>query len=331
MTGTTPHYVAMTGTAPQVGAALGTSIHSYGSQSSIFEYAPAGGMSVPASLGDDVSTVTGLDRSAGQSAAAAIQRTAGAHPNTAGRDPAPGAAGGFTCSAWWGQHVSADPAGRRPDQCAGRGVRLHPPAASLGLRHRAASGQGATIAVVLDGSLATMAADANRFFAAQHVPGLAAGQFTVNTGPGFAASCDGDADVPEEPLDVETAHIIAPAAKIVYVAADCTAATLGDNSQKGCWTPRPASSTSIWLTWPPSLTVSWKTQFSPATAAAWTQVFEQGTAEGIGFDFDSGDGGDLAGQGAGGGTRSPSPPRTRGPPRSAARPCRSVQAGAADR
>ena len=44
----------------------------------------------------------------------------------------------------------------------------------------------------------------------------------MNTGPGFAASCDGSSDLPEEPLDVETAHIIAPAAKVVYVAADCS-------------------------------------------------------------------------------------------------------------
>jgi subtilase family serine protease len=34
--------------------------------------------------------------------------------------------------------------------------------------------------------------------------------------------------------------------------------------------------------------------FTPATAAAWTKVFEQGAAEGIGFNFDSGDGGDLS-------------------------------------
>jgi subtilase family serine protease len=301
VTGTTPHYVAVTGTAPQVSAALDTSIHSWGNQSSIFEYAPASGMSVPASLGGDVSTVTGLDRSANQSAAAAIQRPAGALLNTAEPGTAPAAAAGFTCSTWWGQHVSAIPrAGGRtgaPDAVCGYTPQQLRSAYGIGPD----SGQGATIAIVLDGSLATMAADANRFFAAHHVPGLAAGQFTVDTGPGFAASCDGHADVPEEPLDVETAHIIAPAAKIVYVAADCTADTLADNGQQGLL---DAETRVVDQHLGDVATESYsvgETQFSPATAAAWTQVFEQGAAEGIGFDFDSGDGGDLAGQGAGGG------------------------------
>lgn len=302
VTGTTPHYVAVTGTAPQVSSALDTSIHAYGDQSVTSEYAPAGGMSVPASLGSDVTTVTGLDRSASQGEAAATQRTAGAHVDAAKPGAAPAAAGGFTCSNWWGQHVSAiPPAGGRtgaPDAVCGYTPQQLRSAYGIG----PGSGRGATIAIVLDGSLPTMAADADRFFAAHHVPGLAAGQFTVNTGPGFAASCDGQADTPEEPLDVETAHIIAPAAKIVYVAADCTANTLLDNGQQGLLDAETrVVDQHLGDVATESYSVS-ETQFSPATAAAWTQVFEQGAAEGIGFDFDSGDGGDLTGQGAGGGT-----------------------------
>ena len=304
VTGATSHYVAVTGTAPQVSAALDTSIHSYGDQSSIFEYAPAGGMSVPASLGNDVATVTGLDRSASQAAAAAAaaSRTVRADVNAARPGTALTAAGGFTCSNWWGQHVSAIPGadGRTsaPDAVCGYVPQQLRSAYGVGPD----SGRGATIAVVLDGSLSSMLADANRFFATHHVSGLAAGQFKVNAGPGFAASCHGDADVPEEPLDVETAHIIAPAAKIVYVAADCTANTLFDNGQQGLL---DAETRVVDQHLADVATESYsvtETQFSPATAAAWTQVLEQGAAEGIGFDFDSGDGGDNAGQGPGGGT-----------------------------
>jgi subtilase family serine protease len=150
----------------------------------------------------------------------------------------------------------------------------------------------------LDGSLATMQADANRFFAAHHLPGFAPGQFTVNTGPGLAASCAGSADVPEEPLDVETAHIMAPAAKVVYVAADCT----GLNQQQGLL---DAETRVVDQHLADVSTESYsvvENDFPPATAAAWTQVFEQGAAEGIGFNFDSGDGGNESGAGPGGST-----------------------------
>jgi subtilase family serine protease len=291
VTGRNPHYVAVTGTAPAVSAALDTSVHLYGFGSGPSDYAPASGMSVPASLRGDISTVTGLDGFTTQGTAAATRRTAGAPRRTA-------SAGGFDCSAWWGQHVSTIPAadGRTSAPDAVCGYTPQQLRSAYGVS--ADSGKGATVAVVLDGSLPSMRTDANRFFAAHHLPGFTAGQFTVNTGPGFAASCDGGADVPEEPLDVETAHIIAPAAKVVYVAADCTP----DNNQQGLL---DAETRIVDQHLADVATDSYsvaESQFSPATAAAWTQVFEQGAAEGIGFDFDSGDNGDLAGQGAGGGT-----------------------------
>jgi subtilase family serine protease len=160
------------------------------------------------------------------------------------------------------------------------------------------SGKGATIAIVLDGSLPAMRADANRFFAAHHLPGLSPGQFMVNKGPGFAGTCGGNADLPEEPLDVETVHTIAPAAKIVYVAANCTQ----DNNQTGLL---DAEARIVDQHLADVATESYsiaEDTFTPAVAAAWTTVFEQGAAEGIGFDFDSGDGGDLDGVGVNGGT-----------------------------
>ncbi|MGH3168196.1 MAG: S53 family peptidase [Trebonia sp.] len=315
VTGATAHYVAATGTAPKVSAALDTSVHAYGFGSVISAYAPVNGMSVPASLGDDVATVTGLDGYISQGPAAsadqaALDRTRTASAGTvsagtvsvgttsASTAKAPAAAGGFTCSAWWGQHVSAIPKadGRTsaPDGVCGYTPRQLRSAYGV----TPESGKGATIAVVLDGSLASMRADANRFFAAHHGPGFASGQFTVNTGPRFAASCGTYADLPEEALDVETAHIIAPAAKVVYVAADCTS----DSNQTGLL---DAETRIVDQHLADVATDSYsiaESQFSPATAAAWSLVFEQGAAEGIGFDFDSGDGGDLAGVGADGGT-----------------------------
>jgi subtilase family serine protease len=58
----TAHYVALTGTAPKLSSALDTSIHSYSNSSTgLTRYAPVSGISVPASVGADVTAVTGLD------------------------------------------------------------------------------------------------------------------------------------------------------------------------------------------------------------------------------------------------------------------------------
>ena len=300
----TAHYVALTGTAPRLSSALGTSIHAY-SQSAggpVAGYGPVRGISVPASIGADVTTVTGLDNysfSAGpadasaQRASAPAQRTA-APAAPAGLSASPWAS--FACSHWWGQHVSAIPKvkGRTSAPDAVCGYTPQQLRSAYGVS--AGSGKGATVAIVLDGSLPTMRADANRFFSGYHLPGYAAGQFTINTGPGFAASCGGFADLPEEPLDVETVHIIAPAAKVVYVAANCS-----DNSQLQQQNLLDAETRIVDQHLADVSTESYSIvengDFTAATAAAWTKVFEQGAAEGIGFNFDSGDGGDDDGAG----------------------------------
>lgn len=294
----TAHYVTLTGTAPKLSSALRTSIHAYSnSATGLTGYAPVRGTSVPASIGADVTTVTGLDAYSFASGSPDGRADNGAHRASSPAMPAasdPWAS--FACSHWWEQHVGSVPKadGRTsaPDAVCGytpRQLRL-----AYGVSAR--SGKGATIAIVLDGSLATMRADANRFFSHYHLPGFSPGQFTVNTGPGFAKSCGGSADVPEEPLDVETAHIIAPTAEVVYVAANCTGnpATQQQNllDAETRIVDQHLADVST-----ESYSILETGDFTPATAAAWTAVFKQGAAEGIGFNFDSGDGGDDGGAG----------------------------------
>ena len=290
----TAHYVALTGTAPKVSSALRTSIHAY-SQSAggpVTGYAPVSGISVPASIGADVTTVTGLDDesfSAGQSNRAAQQPSLRKAPTRP--DSSPWAS--FACSHWWGQHSSSIPKadGRTSAPDAVCGYTPQQLRSAYGVS--AGSGKGATIAIVLDGSLPTMLADANRFFRGYHLAGYASGQFSVNTGPGFAASCDGSSDLPEEPLDVETVHIIAPAAKVVYVAANCS----GNQQQDLLDAETRIVDQHLADVSTESYSIVENGDFTPATAAAWTAVLKQGAAEGIGFNFDSGDGGDDAGAG----------------------------------
>jgi subtilase family serine protease len=284
VTSATAHYVAVTAAAPRLSSALDTSIHSF-SNSGAAGYAPVTGISVPASIGADVTTVTGLDAYSFGASSGAAHRNAAIAGKTS-----------FACSQWWGQHVSSIPKadGRTsaPDAVCG----YSPQQLRSAYGVSASSGKGATIAIVLDGSLATMQTDANRFFGSYHLPGYASGQFTVNTGPGFAASCAGFADLPEEPLDVETVHIVAPAAKVVYVAANCS-----DDSQIQQQNLLDAETRVVDQHLADVSTESYSIvengDFTQATAAAWTKVFEQGAAEGIGFNFDSGDGGDDDGAG----------------------------------
>jgi len=289
--GATSDYVSLTGTAPGVSQALDTTIDAYRS-TGVTGYAPVKGASLPASIGHDVSTAVGLDYFSFTSGA----RRGGTIPR---RTPAAGqrSAAPYTCSSWWGQHTSSIPTaeGRTSAPDAVCGYTPQQLRSAYGVT--ADSGKGATIAVVLDGSLKTMRADANRFFAAHHLPGFSTGQFTVNTGTGFTRSCgaSGSPDVPEEPLDVETAHTVAPAAKVVYVAASCVQS--GDSpEQEQAFLDAETRIVDQHLA--DVETDSFSTVeclYTPAMAAAWSQIMERGAAEGIGFNFDSGDGGDDQG------------------------------------
>lgn len=303
VTASTPHYLGMTGTAPAISRALGTSIHSYFSPfGGLAGYAPVEGMSLPRPVAGEVTTVTGLDSytfsSSSPARSPASSWNAGQEASTI---MAPSAAAGGGCSQWWGQHRSAIPATDGQTSAADAVCGYTPQQLRSAYGVTASSGRGATIAVVLDGHLASMQADANRFFADHHLPGFAPGQFTEDFGPGSTASCGaGFADLPEEPLDVETAHILAPDAKIVYVAASCGGTTtLRELAYLDAQT-RIVDSHLADVETNSFSTV--ETAWTAAMTAAFTQVFQQGAAEGIGFTFDSGDGGDDHGAGVGGGT-----------------------------
>lgn len=90
----------------------------------------------------------------------------------------------------------------------------------------------------MTGSSPAMLSDAHRFFTSHGLAGFTPGQFTVNEPAKVAASCSAasggsssklaqdetggfNVNTLEEAIDVESVHVTAPAAKIVYVAAGC--------------------------------------------------------------------------------------------------------------
>jgi subtilase family serine protease len=145
-----------------------------------------------------------------------------------------------------------------------------------------------------------MLTDANRFFAANGIAGFAPGQYTESFDSGWASTCGaqqqgegGNPGDPEEAIDVETAHIAAPDAKVVLAAADCAnqndpSTVIGPVELQGLL---DATTRVVDGHLADVVTSSWGYNVSPADVAAWNLVFEQGALEGVGFDYSSGDGG----------------------------------------
>ena len=240
ITATSQHYITVSATVARVDAALDTQITAYPYTNPVtgktsYSYADVGGFSVPAALGNDITTITGFEQWAQAQDPGRILSTPRTNATPASTDRATAvtrpadATSGFRCSQYWGQHTTPIPAAfghtSAPTELCGYTVsQLR---SAYGISASPYTGKGATIAVVLDGYSPTMLADANRFFAGQGVPGFAPGQYTEDMGGdsepagALGASCDNEPDQPEEALDVETAHIAAPDAHVVYMGTDC--------------------------------------------------------------------------------------------------------------
>ena len=312
ITATSQHYIAVTATVAQADAALDTQITAYtrtipSTSQTFTTYGAVGGFSVPAALGGDITTVTGFDlwaqaNDSGISVSAAHAGTSQASTTTqASTDRAAAvtepsdATSGFQCSQYWGQYTTTIPAayGHTSAPTEPCGYTVSQLRSAYGISSSPYTGKGATIAVVLDGYSPTMLADANQFFARQGVPGFAPGQYTENfdgdnePASALGADCDNEADQPEETLDVETAHIIAPDAHVTYMGSDCT----GNNVNfLDTMTNIVDHHLADVVTDSYSIGESF---FTPADVAAWSLTLEQGALEGIGFNFDAGDGGNY--------------------------------------
>ncbi|HEX3786306.1 MAG TPA: S53 family serine peptidase [Pseudonocardiaceae bacterium] len=297
ITASTQHYLAVTATVAEADTAFDTAISEFTFGTAPFTYfgiAPLGGASVPAALGGDIATVTGLETANVNTASAARQQPksttapAPASHSAAAADPTT-----IPCSQYWQQYSAPIPQafGHTTAPTQACGYTASQLRSAYGITSSRYIGKGATIAIILDGGLSTMESDANTYFAGQGIPGFAPGQYSENVDSTFASTCAGNADLPEEPLDVETAHIAAPDAKVVYVGADCLE---GDtDAQQQAFLDAETRVVDAHLA--DVTTDSWsidESVFSAASTAAWDMIFQQGALEGIGFNFDAGDGGD---------------------------------------
>ncbi|MFF5566973.1 protease pro-enzyme activation domain-containing protein [Streptomyces sp. NPDC012623] len=275
VTGSARHHLTVSGTTAAVERAFSTRLHTYAKDGHTYR-APETTPSVPASLDGAVLTVTGLDnaphkarhddtlpppdevfRNAGPFSTYYGSKTDKKLPSAYGTK-APYAVKGYT----------------------GRQLR-----SAYGAKNF--TGKGVTVAVTDAYASPTIARDAATYARRNGDQAYRRGQLTQVLPADYRETeeCGAAGWYGEETLDVEAVHAVAPDAGIVYVgAASCYDDDLLD-SLSGIVDGRLADIVSN----------SWgdlESNETPASAAAYDQVFQLGAVEGIGFYFSSGDDGD---------------------------------------
>ena len=293
VTGSTQHYVSVTGTASAAETAFAVRLADYRTSTGAVALAPESDASVPAAVGNAVLTVTGLDT-------AAVLMHPAVLPSAPTRAAPSGAASGRTllpgppqafytagpCSTYYAQkHARGKPMayGKRAPWavCGYTPAQLR---GAYGLSGSLATGKGVTVAIVDAYASPTMPADANKYAASVGDPVFGQTQYQQRLPASFDAfgECGASNWYEEQTLDVEAVHAMAPGANVLYVAAaDCTFGPLLD-ALTAITDNHLADLVSNSWTGP-------EQGLDASVSAAFTQVFEQGTVEGIGFDFSAGD------------------------------------------
>jgi subtilase family serine protease len=289
ITKTTEQYVSFTGTATAAGRAFSAQLRNYARAGHVY-YAPSKNAAVPTALASAVLGVSGLDNAPRVVRAAATPTLA--HATRTERKNGATYIGLSPCSTYWGQQTPTDlPAayghknplpvcGYTPNQLRG----------AYGLNRAGLTGKGVTVAITDAYGSSTIESDANTFDTDNNFPAFKTGQFSEIVTPSQwtdEGPCGGPAGwQPEESLDVEAVHTAAPDANVLYVGANTCEdsgfldafANIIDNHL----------ATIVSNSWDEDL---FDTNGNEPVGSinAFTQTFEQGATEGIGFYFASGD------------------------------------------
>src|SRR5436190_4183901 len=298
------HYVSAEGTVAQVETAFSTQLDLYSVQGLTLR-APSSELSVPASLGNVVAGVLGIDDSA------RLVQTFGEKPNA---PPSPGFRNAPPCSSYWNEKNTAttpvsDPARGIASQllpsyadpshadsprpfapCGYFGAQLQQAYGVKPYIDQGQDGKGVTVAIVDAYASPTIESDANTYFSNhRQVPSFAPGQFSQVTAPGTYRRPENNGQDPqlwygEETLDVEAVHTMAPGAKVVYVGAPNDYRDL-DAAMNHVVSQRLADIVTN--------SYGFSSEFlPPGFINPVNDTFLQGVLEGIGIYFSSGDSGD---------------------------------------
>jgi subtilase family serine protease len=296
----TTHALTVKGTNAAITKAFGTSVHNYRVSGTV-RHAPAGNIVVPSKVSADVLGVTGFTSAGANVVKPDSTKVSDAAPAATGDHKAPssGLPTTATCSDYWGQKLATGaPAGytKSPvpyDQCSFYPSQIRK---AYGITASGLTGKGATIAIVDAYGSSTMLADANQYATNHGDKPFRSGQYKEIVDPSQWTNedlCSGAAGwAPEEALDVEMAHGLAPDANVVYVGAnscedsDLLAAisTIVDNHLADV----------ISNSWGEIMHTTDDADVTASEIAAYEQVFKQAAVEGIGINFSAGDCGDSS-------------------------------------
>jgi subtilase family serine protease len=289
-----------TGTVAAAERAYDTALNEYRTAAGTFR-APATDARTPAGLSGIVAAVSGLDNRPALVRPASLVRPGPVRtehgtaplPMSTGADGAP-YLGPTPCSAYYGQLLdTTDPeydgahqpyaiCGYTPAQLRG----------AYGLQP-AQTGRGVTVAIVDAYASPTLLADANEYATDQGDQPFAAGQLTVTADPADwqdEAACGGPVGwAPEQALDIEAVHAMAPQADVrFYGANSCEDADFLSVLSSIVDTRSANVITNSW-----GEVIYSSTGDEPAaTITEYTQIFTQAVVEGIEVAFSAGDCGD---------------------------------------
>ncbi|MGX1548945.1 S53 family peptidase [Streptomyces adustus] len=275
VTGTTQHYVSVSGDVAAAEKAFGTQLHNYTKGSKTYR-APSRTASAPESLKGAVLTVTGLDNAPHRASA---------------KEQLPPPDSVFKNSGPFSSYYGSNTASTLPSAY---GKKIpYAVEGYTGKQLRAAygagdyTGKGVRVAITDAYASPTIAYDAATY-AKQH--GDAAwktGQLRQVLPKNYTKTeeCGAAGWYGEETLDVEAVHAVAPDAQVTYVGgASCYDDDLLDSLSKVVDNHLADIVSNSWG--------DIEANQTPDLAAAYDQVFQFGAVEGIGFYFSSGDNGD---------------------------------------
>lgn len=292
---TTEHAITVKGTNTAITKAFGTGIHQY-RVSGKLQHAPARDVVIPAKVSSAILGVNGL-ASAGTNVVKPDSRKVSTTPADKNGKPGKGLPTEATCSDYWGQKLAKGaPAGftKSPvpfDQCSFYPSQLRK---AYGITASGLTGKGATIAVVDAYGSSTMLADANQYARNHGDKAFKSGQYTEIVDPSQWTDqdlCGGpEGWAPEEALDVEMAHGLAPDADVLYVGAD----SCNDDDLLGAISNIVDNHRADVITnsWGEIMHTTDGADVSATEIAAYEQVFQEAAIEGITINFSAGDCGD---------------------------------------
>jgi subtilase family serine protease len=292
-------FVSATGTASRVEHAFDVSLGYFKVTGHKLRLAN-GTLSIPASLSGTVSGVVGVSQALETTSLTAGTSAPAAKTATPNQEPAPPA--GFLnpkpCSAYWGQKTDTADSGSlyapytSPlpyDICGYRPWQIRSAYDLSSSVNHGDNGHGITVAIVDAYDSPTLFSDTHHYFQLNDpAHPLKSGQFN-NVEPSTVdqeSACGGSGWYPEQALDVESVHTMAPGADIEYVGAvDCF-----DNNLLAAVNTAVTSGASV-------VTDSWGDTLGdifegPAAESLFDTVFQTAQLTGVSVLFSSGDSGD---------------------------------------